>query len=79
MCLKSKWLSPFLIRPENGEIVVAYEPIWAIGTGLTPTVGDVEEAHKFMREELVKRALVKRAIKSVCFMAVRLNLQMRLN
>jgi triosephosphate isomerase len=41
--------------PDNGEIVIAYEPIWAIGTGLTPTVGDVEEAHKFMRQELVGR------------------------
>ena len=35
--------------------VIAYEPVWAIGTGLTPTVGDVEEAHAFMRAELVKR------------------------
>ena len=39
----------------NGELVVAYEPIWAIGTGLTPTPSDVEEAHKFMREELCRR------------------------
>lgn len=39
----------------NGEIVVAYEPIWAIGTGLVPSVDDVQEAHKFMREELVAR------------------------
>ncbi|MDS7597120.1 triose-phosphate isomerase [Agrobacterium tumefaciens] len=35
--------------------VIAYEPVWAIGTGLTPTVGDVREAHAFMREELTKR------------------------
>lgn len=35
--------------------VIAYEPVWAIGTGLTPTVEDVREAHAFMREELVKR------------------------
>lgn len=35
--------------------VIAYEPVWAIGTGLTPTVADVAEAHAFMREELVKR------------------------
>ncbi|TCN18473.1 triose-phosphate isomerase [Sinorhizobium americanum] len=35
--------------------VIAYEPVWAIGTGLTPTVGDVEEAHAFMRAELVSR------------------------
>ncbi len=35
--------------------VIAYEPVWAIGTGLTPTVSDVEEAHAFMRAELRKR------------------------
>jgi triosephosphate isomerase (TIM) len=37
------------------NLVVAYEPVWAIGTGLTPTVEDVEQIHKFMREFLVKR------------------------
>src|SRR5438445_2584792 len=26
-----------------GNLVVAYEPVWAIGTGLTPTSGDVEQ------------------------------------
>ncbi|SDA52823.1 triose-phosphate isomerase [Sinorhizobium sp. NFACC03] len=35
--------------------VIAYEPVWAIGTGLTPTAADVEEAHAFMRKELVSR------------------------
>lgn len=35
--------------------VIAYEPVWAIGTGLTPTVADVADAHAFMRDELVKR------------------------
>ncbi|TBC94364.1 triose-phosphate isomerase [Rhizobium leguminosarum] len=35
--------------------VIAYEPIWAIGTGVTPTSGDVEKAHAFMRAELVAR------------------------
>lgn len=35
--------------------VIAYEPVWAIGTGLTPTSADVEEAHAFMRSELVSR------------------------
>jgi triosephosphate isomerase len=35
--------------------VIAYEPVWAIGTGLTPTPADVAEAHRFMREELVAR------------------------
>ena len=38
--------------PENsppGRIVVAYEPVWAIGTGLTPTPGDIAEMHGFIR------------------------------
>jgi len=32
--------------------VIAYEPVWAIGTGLTPTVDDVAEAHAHIRREL---------------------------
>lgn len=35
--------------------VIAYEPVWAIGTGLTPTAQDVEEMHKAMRDNLVSR------------------------
>jgi triosephosphate isomerase (TIM) len=35
--------------------VIAYEPVWAIGSGLTPTLGDVAEAHAFMRAELTAR------------------------
>ena len=38
-----------------GNLVVAYEPVWAIGTGLTPTVGDVEQIHAFIRELLIAR------------------------
>jgi triosephosphate isomerase len=34
------------------ETVVAYEPVWAIGTGLTPTAADVAEAHAHIREKL---------------------------
>jgi triosephosphate isomerase len=30
--------------------VIAYEPVWAIGTGLTPTAGDVAEVHGFLRD-----------------------------
>jgi triosephosphate isomerase len=32
------------------KLVVAYEPVWAIGTGLTPTAADVAEVHAFIRE-----------------------------
>ena len=32
--------------------VIAYEPVWAIGTGLTPTTRDVTEVHEFIRKQL---------------------------
>lgn len=35
-------------------LVVAYEPVWAIGTGLTPTPADVAEMHEAIRAELGK-------------------------
>jgi triosephosphate isomerase (TIM) len=37
------------------NLVVAYEPVWAIGTGLTPTAKDVEQIHGFIRELLTSR------------------------
>ena len=35
--------------------VLAYEPVWAIGTGLTPTTGDIAEAHAHIRQELKRK------------------------
>lgn len=35
--------------------VVAYEPVWAIGTGRTPTLEQIAEVHDFMRNTLVAR------------------------
>ena len=37
------------------NLVVAYEPVWAIGTGLTPTAGDVKQVHQFIRKNLTVR------------------------
>jgi triosephosphate isomerase len=37
------------------NLVVAYEPVWAIGTGLTPTAQDVEQVHRFIRRVLTDR------------------------
>ena len=42
--------------PDQAEqLVIAYEPIWAIGTGLTPTLRDVAEMHSFIRLQLAAR------------------------
>lgn len=35
--------------------VIAYEPVWAIGTGLTPTADDVAAVHAFMRDYIAGR------------------------
>ena len=36
------------------DTVIAYEPVWAIGTGLTPTAADVADVHRFVRDALGK-------------------------
>ncbi|MCR4378547.1 MAG: triose-phosphate isomerase [Rhodospirillales bacterium] len=35
--------------------VIAYEPVWAIGTGRTPTSAEVQDVHAFIRAELAKK------------------------
>jgi triosephosphate isomerase (TIM) len=44
---------PDAVSPTN--TVIAYEPVWAIGTGLTPTPSDVAEVHGAIRERLGAR------------------------
>jgi triosephosphate isomerase len=42
--------------PDDAEaLIIAYEPVWAIGTGLVPTLDDVAAAHAHIRAELVAR------------------------
>jgi triosephosphate isomerase (TIM) len=38
-----------------GSIVIAYEPVWAIGTGRVPTNGDIAEVHAAIRNALIAR------------------------
>jgi len=37
------------------QIVIAYEPIWAIGTGLTATPDQAQEVHRFIRSNLAEK------------------------
>jgi triosephosphate isomerase (TIM) len=38
-----------------GNLVIAYEPVWAIGSGLTPTPADVAQVHGYLRQRLERR------------------------
>jgi len=39
---------------DRAAFAVAYEPVWAIGTGLTPTTPEIEEVHRAIRTTLVE-------------------------
>src|SRR6476619_4542441 len=43
------------VTAHAGDTIVAYEPVWAIGSGLTPTPADVAEVHDFLRGVLAER------------------------
>jgi triosephosphate isomerase len=43
---------PDTVEPER--LVIAYEPVWAIGTGRTPTEAQIVEVHRHLRAELGK-------------------------
>jgi triosephosphate isomerase (TIM) len=42
-------------RAQPDRLVIAYEPVWAIGSGLTPTLEDVAEVHGFIRGQATAR------------------------
>ena len=49
----SKQLSEGLLGVSNDKIknvIIAYEPVWAIGTGLTATPSIAEDVHKYIRQ-----------------------------
>jgi triosephosphate isomerase len=44
-----------LDEEQFGKLVIAYEPVWAIGTGLTATSAQAQEIHEFIRKEIAAR------------------------
>ncbi len=41
----------------DADIIIAYEPRWAIGAGLTPTATEIAEAHKLIADTLASMGL----------------------
>ena len=36
----------------NKNTIIAYEPVWAIGTGLTPSLEEINDIHNFIKNEI---------------------------
>jgi triosephosphate isomerase len=51
----TKGLEGFSSEELSGFLVIAYEPVWAIGTGKTATIDQVQEVHAFLRSLVEKR------------------------
>lgn len=49
-------------REGSEKLVIAYEPIWAIGTGSTATPTQVQDAHRIIRREIAERLGDERAM-----------------
>jgi triosephosphate isomerase len=39
--------------PDDVQVIIAYEPIWAIGTGLVPSVAEITEVHDALRAQIL--------------------------
>jgi triosephosphate isomerase (TIM) len=46
------------------DLIIAYEPVWAIGTGLSATPEQVQEVHSFLRTRLAERFSFEQAQKT---------------
>lgn len=47
-----KQINTALSNKSVENIIIAYEPVWAIGTGLTPTIDDIEKVHLYIKNIL---------------------------
>jgi triosephosphate isomerase (TIM) len=53
--VRSQVMRSLPIALAGREFAVAYEPVWAIGTGLTPTLQQIEEVHRAVRSAMIER------------------------
>ena len=55
------YLLSYLNEDQIRKIIIAYEPVWAIGTGLTASPEDAQKMHKHIRESLADQFSLKTA------------------
>ena len=48
--LQEQLMNSIPISSSFENTIIAYEPVWAIGTALTPTIEEIDETHQFIRE-----------------------------
>ena len=47
--LKEQVINSLPQKSSKESVIIAYEPIWAIGTGLTPSLEEIENAHRYIK------------------------------
>jgi triosephosphate isomerase len=52
------------IHLDYEKLIIAYEPVWAIGTGLTPSANEVEQIHTALREKTDRPLLYGGSVKT---------------
>ena len=57
-----KQLTSLPSKFSSRNIIIAYEPVWAIGTGKTPTIKEINNIHKSIRKMIYKK-IGKEALK----------------
>ena len=55
----SNQIKKSLPKTSNENIIIAYEPIWAIGTGLMPTLQEINQIHNFIKNEIKNLKIYK--------------------
>lgn len=53
--VRSQIMASLPLALAGRDFAVAYEPVWAIGTGLTPTLQQIEEVHRAVRAAMMER------------------------
>ncbi|HJO70293.1 MAG TPA: triose-phosphate isomerase family protein [Flavobacteriaceae bacterium] len=57
LCFENIEQIPFDILNNSSEMILAYEPVWAIGTGETASIEHINEIHRSVKSELSKLSL----------------------